>query len=123
MTNKKLLLFGGSSFLLAVFCLLGDYVVFKWPLIQSKDRKLVKAVSDSLLHGIIAGWSSAHLLLWQPEPTLSVGVSSALVIISILIATGIDLDHFIEAKSWNLKVLLLQFWDPPSKVSADTHAH
>ena len=54
-----------SSVLLAVFCFGADYTVFQWPPLQKSEHKmkLLRAVTDTLSHGVIAGWSCANVLL------------------------------------------------------------
>ena len=102
----KSVLLIGSCFLLSVFCLVADYVVFKSPLTQ---YRALKPLTDTLAHGIIAGWSCAHMLLWQPDTDLlSVGVVR--VTFGVAIGSLVDVDHFIEAKSWKLEVKYCVFY-------------
>ena len=94
-----------SSVLLAVFCFGADYTVFQWPPLQKSEHKmkLLRAVTDTLSHGVIAGWTCANVLLWQPGNNLSEGVVQ--VGIGVVIGSILDLDHFIEARSLKLEVI------------------
>ena len=94
-----------SSVLLAMFCFGADYTVFQWPPLQKSEHKmkLLRAVTDTLSHGVIAGWTCANVLLWQPGNNLSVGVVQ--VGMGMVIGSILDLDHFIEARSLKLEVI------------------
>ena len=95
-----------SSVLLALFCFGADYTVFQWPPLQKSEHKmkLLRAVTDTLSHGVIAGWSCTNVLLWQPGNNLSVGVVQ--IGMGVVIGSILDLDHFIEARSLKLEVII-----------------
>ena len=54
-----------SSVLLAISVFGASYTVFQWLSLQKSARKmkLLRAVTDTLSHGVIAGWSCANVLL------------------------------------------------------------
>jgi hypothetical protein len=78
-----------------------DYAVFRWPPLQSAEFKTTKAMVDSMAHGVIAGWSCAHVLLWQPD--IKVIKGGALILIGVATSIAVDFDHFIEAGSLDIQ--------------------
>ena len=98
-----------SSAGLALFCLGADHAIFKW---EEKWFKLrhgvaLRAVSDSLVHGIVGGWSWVNVLLFNSASGVN-GTSWTTRILQVALCVGmaisIDLDHMIEAKSFSIKV-------------------
>ena len=96
-----------SSAGLVLFCLGADHVIFKW---EERWLKLsygvsLRAVSDSVVHGLVGGWCWANVLLLTSSEGLSWVARIGQVVLCIAMATAIDLDHFIEAKSFSIKVV------------------
>ena len=50
--------------------------------------KLLRAVTETLSHGVIAGWSCANVLLWQQGNNLSVGV--------VQVGMGVVIDSILD---------------------------
>ena len=97
-----------SSAGLVLFCLGADHVIFRW---EDKWMKLrngaaLRAVSDSLVHGLVGGWSWVNVLLLTEGG--GEGVTWTIRILQVVLcvgmATAIDLDHMIEARSFSIKV-------------------
>lgn len=104
--------FVASSAGLVLFCLGADHAIFKW---EEKWFKLrhgvaLRAVSDSLVHGVVGGWSWVNFLLLNSASGVD-GTSWTIRILQVALCVGmatvIDLDHVIEAKSFSIKVQLL----------------
>ena len=104
--------FVASSAGLVLFCLGVDHAIFKWEEKWFKLRRGValRAVSDSLAHGVIGGWSWVNVLLFNIASGVD-GTSWTIRILKVALCVGmatvIDLDHMIEAKSFSIKVQLL----------------
>ena len=86
------------------FCLCADHVIFKW---EASWRNLgpygvgLRAVADSITHGLVGGWCWTNVLLLQGEQFT---VARILQVVGCLVmATALDLDHFVEARSLSLK--------------------
>ena len=62
----------------------------------------LRAVSDSLVHGVLGGWCWVNVILLGKEEWT--GVRMAQVILCCLMAAGMDVDHMIEARSLSIKV-------------------
>lgn len=81
-----------------------DHVIFKW---EASWRSLgsygvgLRAVADSVTHGLVGGWCWVNVVLLQGEQFTAVRVLQ--VVVCLLMATTLDLDHFIEARSLSLK--------------------
>lgn len=93
-----------SSVCLSGFCLGADYVLFNWEPRWSKlpHGQALRAVTDSLVHGLVGGWCWANVLLvtqvdWSGARLLQVALCVAM-------AAGMDLDHMIAARSLQIKV-------------------
>lgn len=102
-------LFVASSAGLVLFCLGADHIIFKW-----EDRWLklsygvsLRAVSDSVVHGLVGGWCWVNVLLLTSSEGLSWAARIGQVALCVAMATTIDLDHLIEAKSFSIKVLII----------------
>ena len=100
--------FVASSAGLVLFCLGADHAIFKW---EERWLKLshgvsLRAVSDSVVHGLVGGWCWANvLLLTSGVKDLSWAARIGQVVLCIVMATAIDLDHLIEARSFSIKVM------------------
>ena len=93
-----------SSAALVAFCLCADYVVFKR---EDRWKRLfqgtaLRAATDSLVHGVVGGWCWVNVILVLGEEFTAVRMLQ--IATCIAMATGIDLDHFIEARSLSIKV-------------------
>lgn len=103
----KCVQFLASSVLLAGFCVGADYVIFKCEDYWSRlsQGQAVRAVSDSLVHGVVGGWCWFNVLLvtqvkWNWAKLIQ-------VVLCVAMATGMDLDHMIEARSLSIKVRIV----------------
>ena len=101
--------FVASSAGLVLFCLGADHVIFKWEERWSKLSHGVslRAVSDSLVHGVVGGWCWTNVLLLSSGRDLSWAVKIGQVALCVAMATAIDLDHLIEARSFSIKVRVM----------------
>lgn len=96
-----------SSAGLVVFCLCADHVVFKW---EDRWKRLthgvaLRAITDSLVHGVVGGWCWVNMVLVMGEQFTTLRILQTATCVAM--ATAIDLDHFIEAKSFTFKVRFL----------------
>jgi len=94
-----------SSAGLAAFCLCADHIVFKW---EDRWKKLaygvaLRAVTDSLVHGVVGGWCWMNVILVLGEQFTAVRIMQ--IAACVAMATSIDVDHFIAAKSLSFKVI------------------
>lgn len=101
-----------SSAGLVLFCLGADLVIFKWEekWLRFQNGVALRAVSDSLVHGLVGGWSWVNVLLLASavgEDGLSWLSRIMQVALCVGMATAIDLDHMIEARSLSIKVRCL----------------
>ena len=97
--------FVASSAGLVLFCLGADHAIFRWEerWIKLTHGVSLRAVSDSVVHGLVGGWCWANVLLLSGGEGLSWPARVGQVILCSVMATAIDLDHFIEARSLSLK--------------------
>ena len=100
--------FVASSAGLILFCLGADHAIFRW---EERWLKLshgvsLRAVSDSVVHGLVGGrcWANV-LLLTSGIKSLSWAARIGQVVLCVVMATAIDLDHLIEARSFSIKVM------------------
>ena len=95
-----------SSAGLVLFCLGADHVIFKWEerWLALRHGVSLRAMSDSVVHGLVGGWCWANVLLLTGSEGLSWSGRIGQVILCIIMATAIDLDHMIEARSFSIKV-------------------
>ena len=102
----SLKVFSASSVSLGVFCLGADYIIFQWESVWSSfsHGSSLRAVSDSLVHGIVGGWCWINVLLVTKAEWNWVSLGQA--ILCVTMAAAIDLDHMIEARSFNIQVIL-----------------
>ena len=101
--------FVASSAGLVLFCLGADHAIFKWEerWLKFSHGVSLRAVSDSVVHGVVGGWCWANvLLLTSGIRDLSWTARIGQVALCIVMATAIDLDHLIEARSFSIKVLI-----------------
>jgi hypothetical protein len=65
MVNSKTTALFVSSFLLGGFCVGADHLIFNWEAYwnQYSHGKAARAVSDSLVHGVVGGWCWVNVLL------------------------------------------------------------
>ena len=82
---------------LVITCLLGDHLCFS--VLEGKSRIEIKAVCDSIVHGAVAFLSWLIVVLDRQVP-ISDNLKEALI--CGLFASAIDLDHFIEARSFRI---------------------
>ena len=99
--------FLASSVFLGVFCVGVDYIIFQSESVWSSfpHGSSLRAVSDSLVHGIVGGWCWINVLLVTQAEWSWVNLGQ--VILCVTMAAGIDLDHMIEAGSFNIKVIYI----------------
>lgn len=97
-------LFLTSSACLTGFCVGVDYVIFnreeRWRGVP--HGVALRAVSDSVVHGVVGGWCWMNVLLVTQEEWNGVRVLQ--IILCAAMAAGMDLDHMIEARSLQIKV-------------------
>ena len=96
--------FLASSAGLVAFCLCADQVVFKWKASwESLGPRGValRAVADSVTHGLVGGWCWVNVVLLQGEQFTA--VRALQVAGCVVMATALDVDHFISARSLSLK--------------------
>ena len=93
-----------SSAGLVLFCLYVDRLIFKreelWKWLPRGVA--VRAVSDTLVHGVVGGWCWMNVGIALSEEFNSMRLLQILT--SVVLAAVIDLDHMIEAKSVSLQV-------------------
>lgn len=80
-------------------CVLGDQLV-SW----NSNSHLLKAICDNAAHAFI-GLLSALTILLEIKRRLTWTEKVSLVIMSVLVSSLIDLDHFVAAKSLSLTVI------------------
>lgn len=80
-----------SSVFLGGFCAGADHVIFRWEVHWSKfsHGNAVRAVSDSLVHGVVGGWCWVNVILvsgvqWSWAKLLQVALC-------VTMAAGMDL--------------------------------
>ena len=102
--------FIASSVSLGVFCLGADHAIFTWEerWSQLPQGQALRAVSDSVVHGVVGGWSWGNVLLATQGEFDTTKLLQ--VVICVAMATGMDLDHMIEARSFSIKVRKGDSW-------------
>lgn len=95
-SNKQLIL----SFLLCITCIVGDTLINSY---INKTSNYAKALVDNLTHGLI-GYFTAAIIVNEFKDLVSINEQKLLQIFCTLFASIIDVDHFIEAKSFSLHV-------------------
>ena len=93
-----------SSVGLGAFCVAADYVVFKREDVWQGMRHgtLVRALLDNTAHALIGGWSWVNVVLLTGEPFSTLKLAQ--VACCVCMASAIDLDHLIAARSFSLEV-------------------
>lgn len=96
--------FVASSTGLVLFCLYADHLIFKREeLWKGLPRGVVvRAVSDSLVHGVVGGWCWMNVGIALSEEFNSMRLLQILTCVAL--ASIIDVDHMIEARSLHIEV-------------------
>lgn len=94
-SNKQLIL----SILLCATCILGDKLLN----IYNNKSSYTKALIDNLTHGLV-GCFTAAIIVNEFKDRLSLNEQLLLEIFCTIFSSIIDVDHFIEAKSFSLHV-------------------
>ena len=104
--NNKMVHMGrlvaSSAIFLAFFCG-GHYLYIRdnaWERLPHGNA--LRALTDNVIHGLIGGWCWFNAALFMGE-----GLSTTLlahIAVSMLMASAIDIDHFVAARSLSLKV-------------------
>lgn len=89
------------TLLLGVICVTGDILVE-----VNKENHLLKAVCDNLTHGFI-GFVSYLVVTMQFKHVVSLIEQIMMIFGCFVISCGIDVDHFIVARSWRLVVRII----------------
>lgn len=94
---KKKIILGLAEILLAFLCLVGDYYVFdndilvrKTSALVGQSERLMRALIDTSIHGIIG--CTSWLVVVYPNVNRELAISA-------FISSIIDIDHFISARS------------------------
>ncbi|XP_063701224.1 transmembrane protein 267 [Culicoides brevitarsis] len=87
---------GLLTVLLGLICVGGDRLVD-----VNKESPLLKAISDNLTHGLV-GLVSYLVVVIDYRTSISLSEQLLLTFACFIIACGIDVDHFIMARSWKL---------------------
>jgi hypothetical protein len=80
------------SVLIIITCIIGDRKLH-----SARDSHLARAIADNVTHGLIGLFAGAILIVSNFEKFY-------FAIICMLISSGIDIDHFIIARSLRLTV-------------------
>lgn len=89
------------TILLCLCAIIGDYIVFKS---KYSESQVFRAFSDSSVHAII-GLISA-ILFFTYDVGLTIQARFYNAAFCTILSSLIDIDHFIAARSFKLKVLL-----------------
>ncbi|KAH0554473.1 transmembrane protein 267 [Cotesia glomerata] len=84
-----------TCLLLGLVSIIGDKLVS-----YNNNNHFLKAVIDNATHGIVAGLSWTLIVLLQNEP---IAKNLPSILFCIFLSSLIDVDHFVEAKSFNIK--------------------
>lgn len=86
--------------LVTITCLLGDNFV------ELTDHPVLRALVDNGTHAVIGAITGiAFVIQFYDKMTNCLGW--CLILLCFLTSSLIDLDHFIQARSWNLEVSVL----------------
>lgn len=91
------------SLFLGLACVMGDNFVF-----FARGTKLAEALADNATHGLV-GALSALIIVLEFSDRLTLTEQKMLIGVGFLVASGIDVDHFIAARSMRLKVYKIYF--------------
>lgn len=83
--------------LVTITCLLGDNFV------ELTDHPVLRALVDNATHAVIGAITGIAFVI-QFYDRISNCLGWLLILICFLTSSFIDLDHFIQARSWNLEV-------------------
>ena len=98
-----------SSAGILLVCWIGDHFLNKWDKLCDLfthvilARIISRALVDTTIHATIAGWSWLNVWLLQAEEGWSPSKLWQALACGLL-ASLVDIDHFLEAKSWYLEV-------------------
>ncbi|XP_074114950.1 transmembrane protein 267 [Cotesia typhae] len=81
--------------LLGLVSIIGDKLVS-----YNNNNHFLKAVIDNTTHGIVAGLSWTLIVILQNEP---IAKNLPSILFCTFLSSLIDIDHFVEAKSFNIK--------------------
>lgn len=84
-----------SPFLIGIISITGDTII------KNSDDIVIRAISDNLTHGLVAGISWLLIIVINQHSIIKNIPSIALC---TAMSSFIDVDHFIEARSWRLNV-------------------
>lgn len=90
-----------QNFQIAVTLLIGIISITGDKLVEYEENLILRAVSDNLTHGLVAGLSWTLIVILSKE---SVALNILNIVVCSVLSSLIDLDHFIEAHSWKLNV-------------------
>lgn len=79
----------------------GDFLVN-----TNQNRLILKAICDNLTHATVGGISTL-ILIQESSHSIDEFERISLILLSFVISSFIDLDHFIVAKSFKLSVLII----------------
>lgn len=95
-------LFVDSRFILSILngtiCVVGDKLVE-----LNSNSRILKAIFDNFTHACI-GLVAFLIIVMSIKANLTRNEKIVLVFVCFLLSSLIDVDHFIAAKSWRLKV-------------------
>lgn len=101
----------------AGICILGDNLV-EW----NNESQLLKAVCDNLTHSLV-GFVSALVMVSETNNQI-VGIERvALIGVSVVVSSLIDVDHFVVAKSLKLSVSLRNMFRTTNHVQTKLIKH
>ncbi|KAK0168361.1 hypothetical protein PV327_002172 [Microctonus hyperodae] len=82
-----------SLFLIGIISVTGDKIV------KNSDDMVIRAISDNLTHGLVAGISWLLVTVINQHSIIN---NIPCIVLCATISSLIDIDHFIEARSWKL---------------------
>lgn len=85
--------------LIGFTCILGDEMV------EYFSSRIMKAICDNVTHGLV-GYLSAVIIAHNYKGSVLPTEKKLVAFMSYLTASVIDADHFIEARSFKLKVII-----------------
>lgn len=86
------------SICLGATCIFGDISVSR-----NSDSRALKAICDNFTHALV-GFFTAILILSGLREHISAYDRLWMIIVCSCVSSWIDIDHFIVAKSWQLRV-------------------
>lgn len=82
-------------------CILGDYLVD-----VNQESQIRKAICDNVTHAMV-GFFCAIVLILEINQRIGGYERIGLIVISVLVSSLIDIDHFLVARSMRLSVIVL----------------